>query len=101
MSDFEQKKDEIPDAVRALLVTKVNESWENILQAMIDLATGIYVQDIKYDDAGSPIDQRVYRQKPDKDMQKYLADQVIGKAKESMNIEGKIQLLMDDEMTLE
>lgn len=97
MSNFEKTSD-IPDSVRALLVSKVNDNWDEILQGMIDLATGIWVQDIKYDDNGAPINQKVYRQKPDKDVQKYLADQVIGKPKESMNIEGKINLVIDDDL---
>lgn len=100
MSKFE-KQNEIPDQVRALLVNKVQENWDELLEAMMNLAKGVYVQDIKLDDNGNTIDQKVYRQKPDREVGKYLMDQVIGKPKESMNIEGKINLIVDDDLTNE
>ncbi len=98
MSQFE-KKNEIPDQVRALLVAEVQKNWPDLLQAMVDLAKGIYVEDIKMDSNGSPVDSRVYQKSPDRDVAKYLMDQVIGKPKESMNIEGKINLIMDEDIS--
>ncbi len=97
MSKFETTN-ELPEEVRKLLIDKVQQNWDDIMQAMVDLASGIWVQDIKYDDNGVPINQRVYKQKPDKDILKYLADQVIGKPKESQLIEGKINLILDDNL---
>ncbi len=95
-NQFEQKN-EIPEEMRTLLVNATKEHWDDLMEAMVNLAKGVYVQDIKVDDAGSPIDVKVYRQKPDKDVAKYLMDQVIGKPKESMNVEGKINLIVDDQ----
>lgn len=96
-NQFDQKN-EFPEEMRQKLMEATEKDWNELMEAMMNLAKGVYVQDIKTDDAGSPIDVKVYRQKPDKDVAKYLMDQVIGKPKESMNVEGKINLIVDDQL---
>lgn len=90
---------EIPEALRGLLVNAVYDDYQELIDAMMDLAKGVQVLEIQIDDNGVEIPGRVYKQKPDKEVGKYLMDQVVGKAKESMNIEGKINLTIDDQIT--
>ena len=86
----------IPDEIRTKLVNTVNENWDELIQAIMDLAQGIWMQEKVTDKNGVLIDVRVYQQKPDREVAKYLTDQVIGKPKESMNIEGRVALVMDE-----
>jgi hypothetical protein len=93
--DFSQTSD-IPDGLRHALVGMTEENWPELMEAMKQLALGIWVEQITYDKKNRPTNVRVYQQKPDKDFLQYLANQAIGKPKESMNVEGKVSLIMDE-----
>lgn len=75
----------ISERARSFALEKIEKELEPIIDASIALAKGIYVE-------GE--DGKVYKQKPDTQAIKHLVDQIIGKAKESvdLNHSGKIGL---------
>lgn len=86
----------IPDEIRQKLMGHVNENWDKIILALTDLATGIWVeQNVYHKETGEIVKQRVYQKEPDTTTAQYLTNQVIGKPKEAVNIEGKVNLVMD------
>lgn len=91
---FDQKN-VIPDEIRLKLTNHVNENWDKIITALTDLAVGIWYEHMQVDKNGDPVRVRVYQQKPDTTTAQWLANQVIGKPKEAMNIEGKVTLILD------
>lgn len=95
LKNFDQRN-VLPDEIRAKLAKHVDDNWDKIIMALTDLATGLWYEDLVLDKATQePIKVRVYKQKPDGPTAQYLANQVIGKPKESMNVEGKVNLIMD------
>lgn len=94
-TDFEQKND-VPELARKRAVDKINENWDEIIQGQIELAKGIWVEQEVMNKEGVLVDVKVYQKEPSKDAAQYLANQVIGKPKESMNIEGKVNLIIDE-----
>ncbi len=85
----------IPDELRERMVAMTHENWDEFLATLKEIATGLWYEEIRTDKNDMPISIRVYQTKPDKDVLTYLTNQVIGKPKESMNIEGKVNLIMD------
>jgi hypothetical protein len=69
------------EEARKYLTTRVAEELEPILTGQIELAKGAYYEVI--DGEGKKI---VYRRLPDSNSAKYLMDQTIGKAKESIDM---------------
>jgi hypothetical protein len=89
----------IPDEIRAKLVTSVNASWDEIIASLVELATGVWLMEDVYEN-GALKEHKVFKKAPDKEVAFYLTNQVIGKPKESMNIEGKVVLKMDDSLAV-
>lgn len=78
-------------AMRAKLLELVEKEFGPIVQANIDLATGIVVhQKVKV--KGKEYD-RYYTLKPDAQAQKYILDQAVGKAKETLEVSGEMTLV--------
>jgi hypothetical protein len=86
------------EAARKLVIERVLANLEPLLTAQIEAAKGIYVE--KETESGTVI---VFREKPDVGAGKYLIDQTIGKAKESVAVQITDKTLEDllDEDELE
>lgn len=67
------------DKAREYTIQRVTSELDPILTAQIEAAKGMYVE-VK--------GKKVYREKPDVQAGKYLLDQTIGKAKETVAVEG-------------
>lgn len=93
--DKEEKSLAIPETLREKLILMAEKNWDEFLLAYRELALGIWVEEKQFDNKGVLKMVRVYQQKPDKEALKYLQDQVIGKAKENMVVEGKVNFIMD------
>jgi len=70
--------------MRAFIVKKVAEHLTPLLEAQLDLALGVRVQDY---DGG-----KVYNRVPDGNAIQYLLNQSIGKPKESVEHSGKLTI---------
>lgn len=90
------QKNVIPDEVRLKLQEHVGKNWDEIIQALHDLSIGVWVERVITDKLGNPVSVRVYQKEPDSATAQYLINQVAGKPKESMNVEGKVNLVMDE-----
>ena len=90
------KKIGIPEEFRGSAMTKIQENWDDLLDAQIRLAKGIFYVEKKKNKDGEFVDERIYELKPDKEAGQYLMNQGMGKPKESMNIEGKVNLIVDE-----
>jgi hypothetical protein len=78
------------ETARKLVIERVTANLEPLLNAQIEAAKGIYVE--KELDSGTVL---VYREKPDINAGKYLIDQTIGKAKESLAVDLTTRTLED------
>jgi len=78
--------------MREKLVNEVNKELQPILTAQLEAAKGLYYEKIDLDGV-----IRIYKEKPDINAARYLLDQAIGKAKESVELSGGIGLLVIDE----
>lgn len=96
MEPGQDKRDVVPDEIRAKLINSVDENWDSLMDALLDLATGVWVKEDVVGKNGILVDVRVYQKPPDREVVKYLTDQVIGRPKESMNIEKKVNFVLDD-----
>lgn len=76
----------LPPTPRERTQSRVNKKLEKLLDAQIDLATGLY-----YVTADG---KHVYKQKPDGGRGEYLLNQLIGKPKESIEVKS-INLKID------
>lgn len=70
---------------RSFLVKKVSAEKEAIIQAQIESAKGLYIEQVI-----DGIMTKVYRKSPDTKAGEYLLNQVIGKPTESIDIKGEI-----------
>jgi len=77
--------------MREHLQKKVEEEFGPIIQAQIDLATGVVIQQ-KVKLKNKTID-RYYTMKPDANAAKYILDQAIGRAKETLEVSGEMTLI--------
>lgn len=76
---------------REYVIKRVAEELEPIIDAKLSLAKGIWREDVN--DAGETI--KIYREKPDAASIKYLMDQTIGKATETVQVKQDIVLKID------
>lgn len=74
------------EAARAYVVQRVVTEIKPIMDAQVDLAKGIYVEE--KNDKGERV--RVYQKEPDTVSAKYLLDQTIGRAKETIEMNSKL-----------
>lgn len=93
---------DLPQIMRQRLTSVVGKDFEDIVTAQADLAKGLWVREYVKDKLGNMITDeygkpkvRVYQQKPDKDSGQYLLNQVIGKPKENMVVDGKVNFIFD------
>ena len=78
--------------MRKYLVKRVSKELEPILTSQIELAKGLWYEKIGIDGT-----IKIFKEKPDINASKYLFDQAIGRAKESVELSGGIKLLILDE----
>ena len=78
-------------AMRAVLQEKVAEELEPILEGQIELAKGIVVHR-KVKVKGKTYN-KYYLSKPDSSAAKYLLDQALGRAKESVEVSGEMTIV--------
>lgn len=90
-----EKINTMPDDLRDNLSLRIYEKWDDIVEALFQLAKGIYREEIKVTDKGE-IKTRIYQEKPDKEIAQYLANQVIGKPKENVTLQGRVNFIMDE-----
>lgn len=93
------KKNEVPELLRTRLAMMTEENWDEFIATLKDIALGFKVEEIVTDKEGMPTKVRTYTTKPDKEVLQYLTNQVIGKPKESMNIEGRVSLVADESLS--
>src|SRR3990167_6512430 len=79
------------EQMRKKLVKYVNKEFVPIVKSMIESAKGLYYEQITKEGK-----RTVYKEKPDTKAGTYLLDQTAGKAKESLEVQGKVTLVMDD-----
>lgn len=87
----------IEDA-RNYLDQAIREQLPEILQGQIELAKGIYVGSGSVaidEETGEIISGAVYRKPPDVKAAKFLVDQLVGKAKQSVEVNGTLRTLVD------
>lgn len=86
-----------PEDARVFLTALIAEEMPEILRGQLELAKGIHMaRNIVVDEVtGEVIEAEVYREKPSTESAKYLIDQVIGKAKEKLEINATLRTLVD------
>lgn len=92
--------------MRGIMTSAVKEDFDEIVAGQIELAKGLHVKEyvrdrktgeFKTDPAtGIPLMTKVFLRPPDREVGKYLIDQVIGKAKETKVMEGRVNFILDD-----
>ena len=96
MANNLDKLNTLPDDLRADLSARVNANWDEIFKALLELAKGAYFEDVKETNDGAKL-TRIYRRLPDKEVAQYLANQIIGKPKENLTLQGKVNFIMTDD----
>lgn len=75
--------------MRKILTEKAREKFGDLMQAQIDLALGVWVEETetKINASGEPeVVRRVYRRPPSNEAIKHLMDQAVGRARESIDL---------------
>jgi deoxyribodipyrimidine photolyase-like uncharacterized protein len=67
--------------LREKLAQEVEKRFPDLKVAMFDSALGHYIKETTSDG-----DERIYRKSPDTNMLKYLGDQIVGKAKDTIEV---------------
>jgi hypothetical protein len=96
MSNNDLGKNLVPDELRNEVQKIVIERKQEIIDALMDLAKGIWREETQLDDSGKPIKVKIYKKAPDKEVAQYLLNQVMGKPKESASVQGKVNFIMDE-----
>lgn len=80
----------LAEKAREYVVNRIAEELEPILESQIALAKGIFVMKEETEGKGKNAKkvQKIYQQAPDGAMAKYLLDQAIGKASDSLEVGG-------------
>lgn len=78
------------EKARAFVVQKVVEQLGPIMTAQIEAAKGLYYEEKVGDEK-----VLVFKQKPDINAGKNLLDQTIGRAKETVEVQGEVSLKID------
>lgn len=93
---------DVPHALRSSLVGTIQKDWEEIIGAQADLAKGLWIREYVKDKDGKFITDeygkpkvKVYQQKPDRDAGQFLMNQVVGKPKESFEIDKRVNFILD------
>lgn len=88
--------------MRKMLTASAREVFGELVKAQIDLAKGVYVEEMVMEPTGKgkkmKTKRRVYRRPPSQEAVKYVMDQAIGKPKETkeLDVNDKRALTMDD-----
>ncbi len=86
---------DVPNEMRGKLVDVVSTHMEDIVEAQVNLARGLWIKERVRDKMGNLLETKVYQKAPDKDAGQYLLNQVIGKPKENMVVAGKVNFILD------
>ena len=86
----------LPDALRGDLHTRIEYEKQEIIDSLMDLAKGIWYAQQAFKDDGTPYTLKIYKKLPDKEVAQYLLNQVIGKPKENVAIQGRVNFIMDE-----
>jgi hypothetical protein len=86
---------DIPQEVKNSALDKINQHWEEIIQALIDRAKGLYMRD-EIVDAKGMTEVRRYQKEPDREAAIYLLNQKIGKPGEGVREEEKVIFILDE-----
>lgn len=77
--------------MRKMLTAAAREVFPSLIKAQIDLAQGVYVEEIVMEPGAkgkkTKAKRRVYRRPPSQEAVKYVMDQAIGKPKETKEID--------------
>jgi hypothetical protein len=85
----------LPDALRSDLHQRIELEKQNLIDALLDLAKGAWYEDTHFTKDNVPFTVRIYQKLPDKEVAQYLLNQVIGKPKENVQIQGRVNFIMD------
>jgi hypothetical protein len=87
----------VQQEMRKMLTAAAREVFPSLIKAQIDLAQGVYVEEIVVaaDHTGkkTKAKRRVYQRPPSQEAVKYVMDQAIGKPKETKEVQGKSHVL--------
>ena len=95
-TQLEKVTSALPDALRGDLHARIQFEKQNIIDGLLDLAKGAWYQETHFDKEGKPYVARIYQKLPDKEVAQYLLNQVIGKPKENIAIQGRVNFIMDE-----
>lgn len=88
--------------MRKMLTAAAREVFPSLIKAQIDLAQGVYVEEIVMEPTAKgkkmKAKRRVYRRPPSQEAVKYVMDQAIGKPKETkeISVDDARSLTLDD-----
>lgn len=93
---------DIPMEMRIKLTDAVRKDWSEIVSGLAELAKGVWVKDYVKDKNGNLVKDnlgrpttKTYLKPPDREAARYLVDQVVGKPKENLVVQGKVNFLLD------
>lgn len=86
--DLKTIKD-VAEKLKGILATQVEGRQEEIIQSLIELATGIWVHQTVLDPkTGRRTKVKMYQKEPDKEVAQYLLNQFVGKPKQNVEVAG-------------
>jgi hypothetical protein len=91
-----EKLNTLPDTMRGDLHARIELEKQNLIDALLDLAKGAWYDQTHFSKEGVPFTVKVYQKLPDKEVAQYLLNQVIGKPKENVAIQGRVNFIMDE-----
>lgn len=86
----------LPDKMRGDLHARIELEQQNLIDALIDLAKGVWFEQSSFNHKGEHIPTKIYQKLPDKEVAQYLLNQVIGKPKENIAVQGRVNFIMDE-----
>ena len=86
----------LPDALRSDLHARIEFEKQNLIDALLDLAKGVWFEQASFDHKGEHVPTKIYQKLPDKEVAQYLLNQVIGKPKENVTVQGRVNFIMDE-----
>ena len=90
-----EKLDSLPDDLKDKLDTRIETDWDQLVEALMQLAKGIWREEVKVDGRGVRT-ERIYQDKPDKEVAQYLVNRILGKPRETGSLQGRVNFIMDE-----
>ena len=84
----------LPDELKQAFDKEVDVNKDGLIRALFDLARGVWREETKTLANGIEI-VRIYQEKPDKEVAQYLLNRVLGKPRETVSIQGRVNFIMD------